>query len=239
MKNYIILLLFALGLLQSKAQTIDTTSGLAVYDSTDYDFPRKWSKLFSSIDLSNATTGFFIDRAINWVSPKKHTGNGSGDSPDDNSYFETICSLHQAFLMSSLGDTAHRLFDSTDALRAKVQSYLSNDKIPITAFYMRYNYIRPDAFGNGILSFNTTDTLIYTSDSTQSPFGERATFIAAPALDQMVQGIYKFIVASDLYMSNSDKTLSIIEIRFGSRAQWIEMTMNTDLTADLSNTEGE
>ncbi|MFI5220807.1 MAG: hypothetical protein ACHQK8_00670, partial [Bacteroidia bacterium] len=238
MKKLLILLLFALGLMQSKAQSIDTTNGLADYDSTDYDFSRKWSKLYLSIDLTHITTGFFIDRAVNWIDPAKHTGNPNGNQNDDNTYFETICSVHQAFLMASLGDTAHRLFDSTDALRAKVQSYLNDNKIPITAFYMKYNYILSSAFDDGILSFNSTDTLIYTSDSTQTPFGETATFLAAPALDQIVQGTCNFIVPSDLYLTNSNKTLSKIEIRFGSLAQWQEMTLNTVLSIDFSNTEG-
>ena len=69
MKNLCLLLLLnCLFCLPAFAQQ-QTLDGSTLYDSTDYDFSQKWEHLFEQIDLTTITTGFFIDRAIQFVDP--------------------------------------------------------------------------------------------------------------------------------------------------------------------------
>ena len=148
--------------------------------------------------------------------------------------------MHQSFKLAQTDTSSHVLFDSTELLEAKVKQYTDAGKIPIVAMYMKYDHISDSAFVDSLLYFDQSDTSIHdVAGRTASPFSTSSVFAAATGVGEIQQGICKFILPSDLYLSNMDKTLSKAEIKLGAQAQWQEMTMNTDLSADLSNIEGD
>ncbi len=105
-----ILLMFLGFFAQAQSDSVYTE----IYDSTDHQFPQKWERLFSSISTDPIETGYFLDRAINLISPAKHQGtvNSDGVATDDSCYYETLLSLHQSFKMAQIDTSSHILFDS-------------------------------------------------------------------------------------------------------------------------------
>ncbi len=148
MRTLILSILFCLITGFVFSQNLDSTNTLAISDSSDHNFTKKWERLFSSISTDSIKTGFFLDRAINWVSPAKHQGivGSDGTLNDDSDYFETIFTMHQSFKLAQVDTGSHTLFDSTELLEAKVKQYTDAGKIPIVAMYMKYDHIRDSAF---------------------------------------------------------------------------------------------
>ena len=156
MRTLILSILFCLITGFVFSQNLDSTNTLAISDSSDHNFTKKWERLFSSISTDSIKTGFFLDRAINWVSPAKHQGivGSDGTLNDDSDYFETIFTMHQSFKLAQVDTGTHTLFDSTELLEAKVKQYTDAGKIPIVAMYMKYDHIRDSAFADSLLYFD-------------------------------------------------------------------------------------
>ncbi len=221
---------------QIQAQIVYTQSGTDFYDSTDYEFPAKWTNLFSEIDLSTVNTGYLIDRAINWIDPQKHTGQLE---VDDTTHFETICSMHTAFQMANLGDTA-TLLDSTDVLRNKVDTYTANHITPLVLFDVDYNYILPDVLANGILELTEADPVIRSGPNAwMGIYGQNNAFAIAPGADRFEQGMLTWMLPSDLVLSNTGMDISGVTIHFSNTDIYYILYPDVPLTIDATQFEGD
>ena len=102
MKKIIFLLMFvSLLATQAIAQEEDSTFLGVLYDSSDYNFETKWERLYQNVDLEQISTGFFINRAVNFIDPTKHTGR---PDTDDTASFGALSSLHTALLMAEINE---------------------------------------------------------------------------------------------------------------------------------------
>lgn len=104
-------------------------STVTVIDSTDYDFPQKWQRLYENVPTDSAHTGYFIDKVL-WLNnhPARFNGiidtNSIDNSSTDTVYFEAIANLHQGLLGAYVGSTPNAvLLDSTDLLLQKAITY--------------------------------------------------------------------------------------------------------------------
>jgi len=49
-------------------------SSYTIIDSSDYDFPRKWNKLYADIPTDSAHSGYFIDKIFWFTHPAQFDG---------------------------------------------------------------------------------------------------------------------------------------------------------------------
>lgn len=89
MKN---LFLFACLLTCTLAAHAQYDSTVTIIDSTDYDFPQKWQRLYANVPTDSANTGYFIDKVV-WLNNHPARFNGiiaqtdSGYTSTDTVYF--------------------------------------------------------------------------------------------------------------------------------------------------------
>ena len=131
MKN---LMLLACLLVCTLAVHAQYDSTVTVIDSTDYDFPQKWQRLYANVPTDSAHTGYFIDRVL-WLNnhPARFNGiidtSGGDFSSSDTVYFEAIANLHQGLIGAYVGNAPNTvLFDSTDLLLQKAITYAKATK---------------------------------------------------------------------------------------------------------------
>lgn len=109
-------------------------STVTVIDSTDYDFPQKWQRLYENVPTDSAHTGYFIDKVL-WLNnhPARFNGiidtNSIDNSTTDTVYFEAITNLHQGLIGAYVSNAPNTvLFDSTDLLLQKAITYAKATK---------------------------------------------------------------------------------------------------------------
>lgn len=127
MKNLLLLACLLACVLNAHAQYDSTAT---VIDSTDYEFPQKWQRLYANVPTDSVHTGYFIDRVL-WLNnhPARFNGiidtSGRDLNSTDTVYFEAIANLHQGLIGAYVGSTPNTvLLDSTDLLLQKAITYI-------------------------------------------------------------------------------------------------------------------
>jgi len=88
-----------------------------------------------------------------------------------------------------------------------IDSRTVGNTVPIPILHFNYAAIRPDAVAANLLTVSGNQ-LFDVPGRTQSPYQQRTLFAAAPALDSVLSGNVQFVLRSELYFSNTGKTIS-------------------------------
>lgn len=190
-----------------------------------------FNEAFVEIDTSSLLTTNFLWDKIAFLAPLQlFDGNEpSQDSLNDATLFQAYFDIKNA----AIGSSQYLAYDSLMVLQEALA--LGYDANPIIILDQTINRIKPDAFGQGLISFNNG---ILNISGNSSPFEELDVFLAG-VLNQNFPVNDTFYMVAPLvnYFGSNGQLLSSVEINFGGG--WQNLAWNVPKAFYLTGEEGK
>lgn len=107
--------------------------------------------------------------------------------------------------------------------------------IPVTMFYVPYNYLRPDALALNLL-YVSNDQLFDRIGRTQSPYLSRIAFAATPTRGFARGGSVSLVFKPELFYNTSSKTIGSMSVDFIDGRGYQAAAWNTPVTSAYTTT---
>lgn len=197
------------------------------YDSSS-NYYNRMNYIFANVNRSAAGTGLLLDFGIEFTSVADFNGNSLTDSNyvDLNEWL----SIYSSIVSAKFG-TAGSL-TSMDSVHARISSSFVNGVIPLTIAHYNYNTLRPDAISANLM-YSANDQLYDVQGRQQSPYNTNTVFAACPAANYVKSLSVTLQFKSNLYLSNTSKTISALSVDYGSG--YVTMPLNAPFTFSFSS----
>lgn len=219
MKKYFLLLAGFLLIKTSNAQTYDTT--------THYG---KMNFIFNNISHTQITTGLLRDYGIDFLSLDDYTGKALNDSN-----YATLTDwrqLYASIYSEQINTPATMLY--LDTINKLIGKYaLSNLPVTFACLYYNFNVLDSNAATKNLMTIQNGQ-LYDVAGRIQSPYLLHSVFAVAPTRQTMPVGNNQFILRPELFLGNTGKTISSLEIDPKGTGTYQTVTFNTPVTVNYS-----
>lgn len=220
---YICLLLTLLGFGRLFAQVSDPTR--AALDN-----------IFAPLDKSQVPTGLLAESALPLVPLDVFNGTLTDSSRTTPDGFRYIYATLYSALVS--GSQSLRSIQDYNNQVAAAESSFGPGTIPVMVQRASYATVRPDAFSQNLLSYNSsTQQVADVAGRTQGPYVVRTAFAAAPTRVYVSGATVQLVLASALEVQISGAPVSGRYLDFGDGLGYRAATLNQPLSATFT-TEG-
>jgi hypothetical protein len=217
MKNIVFFLVLMLGFGRVTAQVTETTEG--------GDIQQTLNTLFQNVNLSQAPTGIFMNKAIYFTNIHKYDGTIISDSTDVN--INTFGWLYSMLGMAKVGTNT---FPDAETLYGK-DSYTQGSAVPLTMLCQRYNHFKDNIFSKNLISTRNYQ-LFDVVGRTESPYAEDTLFVVTPVINKFKSGTLSFVLPSNRILQNVGSFQSI-SIDFGTGSGFQAVTIGQTINATL------
>jgi hypothetical protein len=240
MKKLLFILCILVAVTGAMAQTDSTYT---IIDSSDYDFPRKWDKLYATVPTDSAYTGYFIDKIMWFSHPVMFDGIAAtgGESDHDTTTMQLMLNLHEGFsnaYVHNVPDTV--LYDSTYLYAQRVVSYLHDSIVPISVMHLHYNMLSAAAFEDSIVVFSDADTAFVSgTNANGNPFLQHTLFAAAIGANELYRDNYRLQLPHDLVISNTNLAITSIQLKLNHEATYRTFEPGEIITVNWNDVNDE
>lgn len=192
-----------------------------------YPLRDKLDNVFAHIDKSQVPSGFLAEFGASLVPLKTFRGELTDSNKIDIRAWRFIYATIQT----------SRIY-GTNPLPglATVNTAINNVEganpgtLPIPLLYADYNYLRPDATMENLLSIQNNQ-LFDVPGRAQSPYSSAIVFAAAPSLWYATTGSPSVLFKEELFFKSTNKTLSQIQIDFNDGRGYLNAAWNLPVAA--------
>lgn len=217
-KKKILLLTFLLLIsLLIKAQ-----SGLSDYKSrVDY--------IFANVDHSQVSTGLLSDYGLQIIPPEYYDGVLRDSNEVD---IKAWRKLYAGMDYSRFNGNCY-LPGQNDVFNAIASSIpASSQPVPLVTMLVNYNRLRDDAYTSGLVTINN-DQIFNVSGN--NPYETKTLFAVAPVLLDFNISSIQFVLSSNLFFSNYNKSISTVRIDMGDGNGFRNITWNQPFSVAYSS----
>ena len=186
MKNIVFSLILLLGFGRMSAQVTETTEG--------GDIEQTLNTLFQNVNLSQAPTGIFMNKAVYFANIHNYDGTIISDSTDVN--INTFGWLYTMLGMAKVGTNN---FPDAEVLYGD-NSYTGN-VIPLVMMCERYNHFKPTIFSDYLIRYSDNQ-LFDIPWRKESPYAEDTVFVVTPVVNTSKTGSLSFVLTADRIIEN-------------------------------------
>lgn len=219
MKKYFLLLAGILIINICKAQTYDTTT-----------YYGKMNFIFNNISHTQITTGLLRDYGIDFLSLDDYTGKVLNDSN-----YVTLTdwrSLYVTLYSGQINTPANMLY--LDTINRRISKYaLSNLPVSFACLYYNYNVLDSNAVTKNLM-YIQNGQIYDVANRTQSPYLLQSTFAIAPTQQTVPVGSNQLILRPELFLSNTGKTISGLQIDPKGTGAYQTVNFNTPFTVNYA-----
>ncbi|MCB0762505.1 MAG: hypothetical protein KDC12_13345, partial [Flavobacteriales bacterium] len=165
---------------------------------------------FALLNLEEVTSGLFRPQAPGW-----------GDLPDGTGYGAlSFSSAKQTFFEVEKSRLDPTLFPQLETIwDACREVKMAQNAVPIVLLEVKYHDFIENAIEDGLLGLENGQYIDLTSDG-ESPFEERMTTACIVDREYYTQTHQTFIFPSDLYITNIEDDLPVVEVDFDDGVGW-------------------
>lgn len=207
-------LLFASG---ASAQSALSASAPSVSDplrdTLDY--------VFRNLDKSQVPTAYLEEYGTGLLAFRPY----NGALVDSNKVTATPWRALYAGLQSAR-ITGTNPMQTLPAVNTVIDNQTTGSTIPIPILHYDYAALKPNAITSNLLRASNNQ-LFDVAGRAQSPYEQRTLFVAAPASDSILVGNLSFVLRSDLYFTNTGKTVGGLWLDGGDGNGYVAVSWNT------------
>ncbi|HUZ57411.1 MAG TPA: T9SS type A sorting domain-containing protein [Hanamia sp.] len=219
MKKFLLLIISFIVISSLKAQTYDTTT---YYGKMDF--------IFNNISHTQITTGLLRDYGIDFLNLDDYTGKVLNDSN-----YVTLTdwrSLYASIYSEQINTPVTMLY--LDTINRLISQYaLSNLPVTFTCLYYNYNVLDSNAAIHNLMTIQNGQ-LYDVAGRTQSPYLLHSVFAIAPTQQTIPTGNNQLILRPQLFLSNTGKTISTLQIDPKGTGTYQTVSFNTPITVNYS-----
>jgi len=214
-----ILLVQALFCLKVKAQTTDVLRN-------------QLNTIFQYIDKSQVPTGYLEEYGPRMIPFDIFNGNLTDSNRVDNDLWEA---LYANILASKIYGTT-TLPDITTVTNAvKANSNYSNNTFAVPLLLMDYAVLNEYAVQQNL--FTVSNNQVFdVAGRQQSPYLQRTLFASTPSVNYTGTGTVNVLFKSDLFYTNTNKTISSIQVDFNDHSGYVTIPLNSPYTKTYTDT---
>ncbi len=178
--------------------------------------------IFEHVDKSRITTGLLSDYGVQMVNISGFDG-----TPADSNYvnINTWKKLYAGIYTSKINSNIY--LDSPDDVDDMISS-ATDSPIPLAMMHYSYNKLNDDAISQGLLQ--VLNNQIYDVQGAASPYFTRQLFAVAPKSLEFNSLTASFVFNSDLWYTNSGKTIQKLEVNFNNESGYITANWDTPVS---------
>lgn len=188
--------------------------------------------IFEPLEKSQISTGLLIDRAYCTENPLNFNGSSTSD---------TLKNYLQWYsLYSTMGtaevDSTNDVLASIDAWKSTAEAIKNSGAIPIPILHMEFNMFTTDSVTLNNLIYIQNDQIHNAQGQSGSPYDVKEVFAAVPYSNPDKDELdVKFRVPTQLYFSNTGKTIQSITIDFDNGSGSQNVSVNQDFVVSYSS----
>lgn len=193
-------------------------------DSTNLAYETTMGAMYDDLDYSYVSTGRLYERGFSFVNLAPFNGQLTDSSKSNLIVF----SLAYASLVSMTVDESKALPAPSSYRNIMDTVYSTSSIIPVAGMHQLYNTISLDAIDDSLMAIsdgNLTDIFPRTED----PYIEKEVFMFAPAELMMDQAVFSLYFDSELFYSNSNKTIDSLLIDVGNGMGFLPIDFDEDV----------
>lgn len=178
--------------------------------------------VFEHVDKSRITTGLLSDYGVQMVDISGFNGIPSDSNyVDINTWKKLYTGIYTSRINSNISldlpDDVDGLIDSADA-----------SPVPLAMMQYSYNKLNDDAVSLGLLQ--VVNRQIYDVQGAASPYFTRQLFAVAPKSLEFNSLTASFVFNSDLWFTNSGKTIQKLEVNFNNESGYLTAYWDTSVS---------
>lgn len=199
--------------------------GLCQIDTTTFYGKMNYVFQHTNTSTSQISTGLLEDYGIDFLNLDNYTGLSISDSN-----FTGLCELRCLYASIYSFQISTNGIAGLDTLNQKLNTY-NSITIPVhfATLYYSYQYIDPNAVTNHLMTV-TSGQVYDVSGRTQSPYDSKEVFAVAPIVQGLPSGTNELEFTSDMFFSNTGKTVSSIQVDPYGTGTYQSVTYNTPIS---------
>jgi len=223
MKKFISLFILVLFISNTYSQQADVIDSLFQTPQQQFDY------ITANLDLSEINSGLLADKALVLIPLNQYHGDSlTSINLTSHTGFEFMYASLSGMPISS----NYYLPDPSTYINTAENSSSTNTYLG--AIHYEYNYLDTNAITNNLLTSNGQQ-LFDVPNRPNSPYLEKEVFLVTPLKKVLRQKQTNFIFSDSLFYTNTNKTISNIEVDFDNGAGFIKVNMNSPISVSYVN----
>jgi hypothetical protein len=200
------------------------------YDTTTYY--GKMNYIFGNLSRSPITTGLLREYGIDFVNPENYNGKTLHDSNWVN--IQDWRSLYATIFSEQVANTNH--LSGLDSINKLIERFSSNGSaICFLVAYFNYQGLDSNAVVNNLIRI-TNGQLFDVAGRSQNPYKTYSAFAVATTLQTVFTGGTQLIFRPELFVGNSGKTVSSIQVDPKGIGVYQTVTLNAPFSVNYTDT---
>jgi hypothetical protein len=195
---------------------------IAAFQLNAQNYADTINHIFEHVEKSRITTGLLSDYGVQMVDISGFNG-----IPTDSNYVDinTWKKLYVGIYTSKINSNIY--LDSPDDVDDMISS-TTDSPVPLAMMHYSYNKLNDDAVSQGLLQ--VVNNQIYDVQGAASPYFTRQLFAVAPKMLIFNTSTASFVFNSDLWYSNSGKTIQKLEVNFNNESGYLTANWDTPVS---------
>ncbi len=194
------------------------------------NYYNRMNHIFGSIDKTKVSTGYLKEFGIRLNEIEKFNGSLSNTNWMDESQWKSI---YSSLYSMRVGSAASGM-SPPSSVYANIQTQKSNnpDVILLSAQYYSYQQYKTNAVSNGDVTISNEK--IY-DVSGRNPYDTKKVFAVFPSEYNLEGNTFSFKLQSNMIYTNTNKTLSSVQVDFGNGQGYQIITLNSTINITYSS----
>jgi len=198
------------------------------FDTTQYY--GKMNYVFANVDKNQVSTGMLKDYGIEFLNLDNYTGTQMHDSNFVN--LDEWRLLYASLYSSQVNVNSGLLY--LDTINKLINKYSFPDQvITFACLYYNYNSLKSYTLTNNLMTVSN-DQLFDVPNRPESPYQNNELFAVAPVRQAAYTGTNQIMFRPDLFLGNTGKTISILQIDPNGSGTYQTVTFNTPITVNYA-----
>jgi hypothetical protein len=224
MKNLILTAISVSLFFGAKSQTTDIVDSLFQTPQEQFEY------ISENLNLSEITTGLLSDKSWQLIDLDSYNGLHLADSNMASAF--SFAKMY-ATLSGMPIDSTYKLPNPSTYTDTANQAMLG--EIYISVLHYNYNELKSYALDSNLIT-SDGEQLFDVGGRSESPYLQKQVFLASPLKMKTTQLINVFSLRSDLFYSNSGKTIDSIKINFGDGNGLIDVELDSTILITYPDT---
>ena len=184
------------------------------------NYADRMDHIFGAIDKSKVNTGLLKEFGIRFTEIEAFNGILSASNYADITNWH---STYSSFYTMRVG--TNTLMQGPDIISDSLESLseLNEGTVLIAAMHYNYNQYKSNAYTNGDVT--VVNDRIY-DVAGRNPYDTKIAFLAVPLETNLTGSTFDFELRSDMFFTNSGKTIASIQIDFGNGQGYINVSID-------------
>ncbi|MDR1372484.1 MAG: NVEALA domain-containing protein [Dysgonamonadaceae bacterium] len=183
----------------------------------------KMDSIFALANKSRITTGLLSDYGLQLIEPEYFNG-----VPADSNYvdMDTWKMLYSGIYSSKINNNASLTTPAT--VFSLIKNATHATAVPVAMMQFKYNQLNEDALDLGLVQ--VVNNQIIDVPGAASPYLTKQLFAVAPKSLYFDEPTVRFVFKSNLWYTNSGKTIQSRQINFNNESGYITAALNTEVS---------